>query len=193
MWAELKMAVNSTTGAGMQPLNELMDMQTAETAYMAAVMNSSFDPYNKQEGTFVLPSGTSEKVIPLPRVTILPSNYIMDGGNNSVKTFAFPPEIKELVAGSITGCPKVAELNMPCVERIRADAIKNMSGLQCVILGAKLKTIVGGAFSGNSALKDVFYRGTIVQWKRIIDNSQKLIGVFGQTVAVHCLDGDVSY
>ena len=150
MWGEIKKAINSTTGAGMLPLDRIIEESNEELLY-----NLMADKYG-------IGNNTEQKVCVCPRVerAELGTTSIL----NIIERVYFSPETKTI--GFLSASPTfVQELYIPMVEHITGSAFVGFTGLKRVILGSSLLYIGTGSFSASELT--VFFKGTKSQWDSV--------------------------
>lgn len=68
------------------------------------------------------------------------------------------------------------------IERIPTGAFAGCSNLKAITIPVKVKTIKEGTFAGCSRLEDIYYEGTMEEWKRIHIVHQKHEIEFGKMI-----------
>lgn len=152
MWGEIKTAINSTTGAGMLPLDKIIVEESTEVIY-----NIMADKY-----------GAKYVYETTDFVAVIPREYETTGGISGLGMYNivdmyFSPETKTIKAGFATGIP-LANVYIPCVEVVQANAFRNCT-IKTVVLGSSLKRL--GLWAFGNPVGTVFFKGTKKQWELV--------------------------
>lgn len=152
MWGEIKAAINSTTGAGMLPLDKMIVEESTEIIY-----NLMADKY-----------GAKYVYEPTESVAVIPREYETTGGISgtgmyNIRDMYISPETKIINEGLATGVP-LTNLYIPCVEVVRSGAFPRCN-LKTVVLGSSLKYL--GFWAFGNPVSTVFFKGTKRQWELV--------------------------
>lgn len=175
MWAGIKSALNSTTGAGMKTLDQIMARE-AQGVY-----------YNYMVDKYGVGYVNGNKVAVAPRVRNLTNDWLSNK-DEAIKNLVFAPETRFFQASSISLFTRVEELYLPCAISMEPASVTAMPALKSVVFGSELKSLQKQAFDLCSNLKNIFYHGTRSQWRAIskADNWKE------NTVTVYCYDGSIT-
>ena len=117
-------------------------------------------------------------------------------GCTSLVSIKLPTTFTDFCTRSVfSQCTSLTEVVFPENTKLINDfAFENCTSLKSITFPTSVTQICNTAFSGATALKDVYYKGTKEQWKNIdifCDNfpSYELTWNF----TVHCTDGDLTY
>ena len=174
MWAEIKAALNSTTGAGMETLDRII-AESEQGAY-----------YNYMADKYGVNYVSENGVVVAPRLKGIPTSWYPEG-SGFVKNIVFAPETRMFNKGCISSFSSVEELYLICARSISDYAFVNLPSLTRVVFGSRLQRLGEFAFYQCDKLKNVFYHGTTSQWKAI----NKADSWVNQAVDIICYDGTI--
>ena len=110
---------------------------------------------------------------------------------SKLKSISFPSTLKVIPEKICFGCSSLETINMPDgIEEIESNAFDVCPKLQDIVLPKTLVKIEENAFSGN--LKEVKFKGTKEQWKKIDINIANLFFRPFNPIIVHCIDGNLT-
>lgn len=86
---------------------------------------------------------------------------------------------------------KIKEIKIPSnIKVIESEAFAYCTDLEIIYLPKNLTDIKYNAFFDCFSLRDVYYKGTKDQWKKIYINTSN-VAIF--EAEIHCIDGDIIY
>lgn len=93
---------------------------------------------------------------------------------NIVNKAGYRVPVIEIRENAFADHNQITDIVLPsCMERIRAGAFSGCSGLRRITIPRKIKSIQEGTFEGCDNLEDVYYEGTMEEWKNISIAHQK--------------------
>lgn len=107
-----------------------------------------------------------------------------------LKSVTFPEGLVSIGNYAFSGCKKLTAIVIPeSVDGIGVEAFYGCTSLKSVTIGKGCNEFVGGNFYDCRRLKDIYYSGTMEEWKAIF----KYYGWDMNTpdYTVHCSDGDL--
>lgn len=113
-----------------------------------------------------------------------------ESGIDPIQHMTYIPEY--YFAGDLeTGDPLTSYEVPTGIETISTGAFESCEDLSVIRLPAGIKEIQANAFYDCSVLQDVYYGGTLAQWKTIyISRGNAAIDTFA---VIHCTDGDIDH
>lgn len=121
---------------------------------------------------------------PLKYLNKIPSYFLHD---TDITSFEIPQHITIIGAAAFLGCSGLTSITIPDnVTSVGCGAFYGCSGLTGIIIPDSVTNIGEDAFYGCSGLKNINYKGTIAQWRRV-----KKAGAFDNNITVHCINGDL--
>lgn len=98
--------------------------------------------------------------------------------------------ISYIGADAFENCELLKEITLPkSLDCIPASLFANCINLERVVIGNEVERIVFGAFYDCSALRELYYLGTIAEWNKI--EKDEFWNIASSITVVHCSDGDV--
>lgn len=152
MWGEIKTAINSTTGAGMLPLDKMIVEESTEIIYNLMA--------EKHGAKYAYESTDSVAVIPREYET---TGTIGGAGIYNIRDIYFSPQTKIIKTETATGL-SLTNLYIPCVEVVQNVAFKNCT-VKTVVLGSSLKSL--GFWAFGASVQTVVFKGTKSQWELV--------------------------
>ena len=105
---------------------------------------------------------------------------------------AIPDSVTSIGDEAFSGCDSIRSVIIPdSVTSIGLEAFRDCSRLTSIIIGDSVTSIDRGAFYNCRRLKNIYYRGTIADWKNIEKERYWNSGV-PTTCVIHCTNGDTN-
>ena len=130
---------------------------------------------------------------------VIPDSVTTVGGSlfedcTSLKECIFPRSVEEMGDDMFTGCTALKSVTLPeNLKEIGFGFFQNCSSLSQVTVPATVTSVSPFAFFGCTNFKDIYYGGTIEQWKEInISDKETPSKLYlSNLTTVHCSDGEI--
>lgn len=123
-------------------------------------------------------------VNPLENLDYIPEYFL---ANADIQNFIIPKNIKAIDARAFENCTNLEQILIPDnVENIKTEAFYGCTNLSKLVLGRNVNKVYDRAFSNTPNLKDIEYKGTILELNQIeiYPNNTGLINKI-----IKCADG----
>jgi hypothetical protein len=200
-WAEIKMALNSTLGNNLKPLDVIVKNAIKDAEHEICYSELEKEALSGNTNVYVFPRGeqtisagfstgdntlVGKKIIAVPMYAAVVSNII----SKDVVTIKLPNTVESFHSGAFKGNSNLSSIEIPNrINTIPSNCFKDCTSLSMAVIPESVKKISAGAFENCSSLKNIIYDGKQKDWANVEIDSTAFLGR-SQTIWVCCSDGD---
>lgn len=199
IWAEIKMALNSTLGRNLKTLDKIIEEASYDSYYesMAAYVSA----YGSNGGAIVVhPRGATRVRVGEYRDNSIVKSVILPNGINIVSEESFAgcsalshitlsKTIKEIGLSAFAGCISLKSIEFPNSVRTLGPTLFTSAKVENIVIGSGVMSIGYAAINPVVPKVTILYNGTIAQWNAIPKSDGWF---FGNEYTIHCIDGDLN-
>lgn len=116
----------------------------------------------------------------------------------SLESIVIPDKVTDINLRTFGGCTALKDVTLPKnVTFLGQEAFLDCKSLESISIPVSVNSMFGSVFDGCDALSDIYYGGTVEEWKNIeislFDGTfEEWMTTFGENTVVHCTDGDIT-